>query len=149
MVVQRDYEDLLRLFNRHKVKYCVVGSFAVAFYALPRYTKDIDLLVEASAENASNIVKALNEFGFGSLKLTETDFIKEGNVIQLGFEPVRIDILTSLPGLKFGDIWKGKKSGKYGRQKTFFIGLNELIKNKKSSLRKQDIIDLESLRKKK
>lgn len=149
MNVQPDYEELLKLFNKHKVKYCIVGAFAVAYYSLPRYTKDIDILVEPSAENGRKIMKALKDFGFASLKLSEKDFIQEKEVIQLGYEPVRIDLLTSIEGCSFEEIWRDKKIGKYGKEKVFFIGLSELIKNKKESKRKQDQADLELLLKRK
>ena len=72
--VERDYEELLRLFNKNKVKYCIVGAYAVAFYAMPRYTKDLDIWIEPNSENARRILKSLNEFGFKSLKLKEKDF---------------------------------------------------------------------------
>lgn len=85
-------EDLLGLLNKHNVKYCIIGSYALAFHARPRYTKDIDILVGNSIENAQKILDALNEFGFGSLQLTEEDFTEPGQIIQLGYEPVRVDL---------------------------------------------------------
>ncbi|MFZ2602849.1 MAG: hypothetical protein WAX79_02470, partial [Candidatus Omnitrophota bacterium] len=96
---EKDYEDLLRLFNKHKVRYCIVGAFAVAFYALPRYTKDMDILVNPGIDNGRRIVNALKEFGFKSLKLTEEDFSREGKLVQLGYEPVRVDLITSISGV--------------------------------------------------
>jgi len=145
MRVERDYEELLKLFNRNKVRYCIVGAYALAFYARPRYTKDIDLLVKPDIENGKRIIKALNEFGFKSLRLSTRDFSKSGKVIQLGYEPLRVDILTSLKGCTFNEVWKNKIIGKYGRQKVYFIGMKELLKNKKASKRKQDKVDLEIL----
>lgn len=147
MMVEADYEDLLRSLNKHKVKYCIVGAFALGFYARPRYTKDMDIFVEASKENGAKIIKALKDFGLGTLKLSEDDFTKEKQVIQLGYEPVRIDLLTSIEGCAFNDVWQHKKQGKYGKTKVFFIGLNDLIKNKKALNRKQDQADLELLSK--
>ncbi len=117
MKVEKDYEGLLRLFNKHKVKYCIVGAFAVAFYAKPRYTKDIDILVEPSAGNSKKIINALNEFGFKSLGLKPADFIEKGKIIQLGYEPVRIDLITSIQGCSFEEVWKEKKKGIYGKEK--------------------------------
>ncbi|MEW6410043.1 MAG: hypothetical protein AB1488_08020 [Nitrospirota bacterium] len=143
--VEKDYEELLRLFNKHKVKYCIVGAFAVAFYAKPRYTKDMDILVEPSIENGKKIVESLNEFGFGTLGLSINDFTQEGGIIQLGYEPVRVDIMTSIEGCTFRQVWKNKKRGKYGRENIYFIGLEELIKNKQASKRKQDKVDLDIL----
>lgn len=145
MKTERDYEDILRLFNKHKVKYCIIGAFALAFYARPRYTKDIDILVPADRKNGGKIVKALKEFGFMSLDLQEEDFGEEGKIIQLGYEPVRIDILTSIEGCSFEKVWKNRKIGTYGKEKVYFISLNELIANKRKSKRKQDKADLEIL----
>jgi hypothetical protein len=149
MNVQPDYEELLKLFNKHKVKYAIVGAYSVAFYSLPRYTKDLDILIEATPQNGAKIVRALKDFGFSGLKLMAQDFSKEKEVIQLGYEPVRIDLLTSIEGCTFQEVWDHKKRGTYGRQKVYFIGLNELIKNKKKLNRGQDQIDLEILKKKK
>lgn len=145
MRVEEDFEELLRLLNKNKVKYCIVGAYAVAFYGKPRYTKDMDIFVEPSNENGRRIVKALDEFGFSSLKLTEKDFSQKGNIIQLGYEPNRIDIITSIKGCSFSKVWKNKRIGHYGREKVFFIGLKELLKNKRATRRRQDQIDLEIL----
>jgi len=147
MRIEKDYEDLLRSFNEHKVKYCVVGAFAVAFYAMPRYTKDMDILVEPSFENARKIISALNSFGFGKLDLKEDDFTFSGRVIQLGYEPIRIDILTSISGVSFKEVWKNRKKTGYGKIEVFFIGKDELIRSKKSLGREQDKIDVEVINK--
>ena len=146
METQRDYEDLLKLFNKHKVKYCIIGAYAVAFYARPRYTKDIDVLVDTNIENAKKILKALNEFGFRNTGLSVKDFTKKGRIVQLGYEPVRIDILTSIKGISFKKIWDNRKKGTYGEQKINFVSLKDLIKIKNISKRKQDIADLEILK---
>jgi hypothetical protein len=145
MKVEGDYEELLKLFNKRKVKYCIIGAFAVGFYARPRYTKDMDILVEPSSSNGKRIVKALIDFGFRGLGLSVEDFSMPGKVIQLGYEPVRVDIITSIGGSNFSQIWRNRKRGMYGKERVYFIGLNDLIKNKKRSNRKQDQLDLDIL----
>ena len=145
MRTEKDFEELLKLFNKHKVKYCIIGAFAVGFYAKPRYTKDLDILVEPSIKNGTNIVKALKEFGFGSLSITPSDFAEKGKFIQLGYEPIRIDLITSVPGCLFETIWKHKKSGGYNKERVYFIGIDDLIRNKRASNRSQDKADLEIL----
>lgn len=145
MKVEKDYEELLRFFNKNKVRYCIVGAYAVAFYAKPRYTKDMDILVEPDIENATRILKALDEFGFKSLHLSERDFSQRGKIIQLGYEPIRVDIVTSIQGCTFKHVWRNRTPGAYGRERVFFIGIKELIKNKRASRRKQDKVDLEIL----
>ena len=145
MRVEKDYEELFKLFNKHRVKYCVIGSYAVAFYARPRYTTDIDILIELSVDNSRRVVRALNEFGFESLALSAADFRKKGNIIQLGYEPVRVDILTSLKGCSFSRAWKRKEIARYGQENVWILGLEDLIMLKKASNRPQDKADLASL----
>ena len=145
MKVEKDYEELLKLFNKHKVKYCVIGAFAVALYIKPRYTKDIDVFIESSPENAERITNALMEFGFEDLDLSKDDLCKEGNIIQLGYEPVRVDLVTSLPGCSFEHAWENKVIAEYGREKVYFMGLDDLIHTKKLSDRPQDKVDLDLL----
>lgn len=142
---EKDYEELLRLLNKYKVRYCIVGAFAVAFYAVPRYTKDMDIFVEPSKENAERILNVLRDFGFNTLKLSSSDFSYKGSIIQLGYEPIRVDIITSIDGCTFDEVWRNKKIGRYGKERIYFIGLNELIKNKQASKRKQDEADIEML----
>ena len=145
MKTEKDYEEFLELLNKHDVRYCIIGAFALAFHARPRYTKDMDILVEATTDNAKRLLVALGEFGFGALKLTTEDFSTKGNIIQLGYEPVRIDIITSIKGLEFADIWKNRIQGPYGKQTVSYIDRQNLIKSKKLSNRAQDKADLELL----
>jgi hypothetical protein len=142
---EKDYEEFLALLNKHKVRYCIIGAFALAFHTRPRYTKDLDILVEASTDNAKKILKVLDEFGFGSLNLTVEDLTAGGNIIQLGYEPVRIDIMTSIKGLDFSKVWRSCLSGPYGRQTVNYIDRQNLIKSKRLSDRIQDKADLELL----
>ena len=86
MKTEKDYEEFLGLLNKHDVRYCIIGAFALAFHARPRYTKDIDVLIEATIENARRLLAALDEFGFGSLNLAVEDFSTKGNIIQLGYD---------------------------------------------------------------
>ena len=148
MKTEKDYEEFLTLLNQHDVRYCIIGSYALAFHAKPRYTKDLDILIEASNDNAEKLIKVLEAFGFGSLDLSASDFTDENNIIQLGYEPVRIDILTSLKGLVFSDIWASRVQGSYGNQTVNYIDRRHLIKSKQLSNRTQDKADLELLLKK-
>ena len=145
MKTEKDYEEFLELLNKHNVRYCVIGAFAVAFHARPRYTKDIDILIESTIDNAKRLLIALDEFGFGSLNLAVNDFSTQGNIIQLGYEPVRIDIITSIKGLEFSDIWQSRIQGPYGKQTINFIDRQSLIRSKRISNRAQDKADLQLL----
>ncbi|MCK5801510.1 MAG: hypothetical protein KAI66_01700 [Lentisphaeria bacterium] len=145
MRVEKDYEELLELFNRHDVRYCIVGAFAVALHGRPRYTKDIDILVDTTPTNAGRVLAALDSFGFGALELTVEDFSHPGQIIQLGFEPLRIDILTAIAGLPFDEIWQDRVVARYGETNAVFIGLDDLMKAKRLANRSQDRADLEVL----
>jgi predicted nucleotidyltransferase len=145
MRVEKDFEDLFALFNKHNVRYCVVGAYALALYAKPRYTKDVDILVDATRENAGRILAALDDFGFGSLSLTKRDFCEPGMIIQLGYESLRIDLITSIEGLPFEQIWQRRAVALYGKQKVSFIGLEDFITAKRIANRKQDQADIELL----
>ena len=147
-MAEPDFEELLRSFNKHRVRYCVVGGYAVAFHAIPRYTKDMDILIEPSLENGRRVIQALTTFGFGGLHLQPEDFAMPGRVIQLGYEPLRVDLVTSIEHCTFEQVSKHRVRGKYGNQPTAFIGREELIRNKTSVGRPQDEADVKMLRSK-
>ena len=117
----------------------------MAYYGAPRYTGDIDILIKSDSINASLILKALNEFGFGSVGLQLDDFTNTDNIVQLGYPPVRIDIMTSISGVSWEDAYNGREEGKYGDVPVYFIGLDQYIQNKRASGRKKDLADLEAL----
>ena len=129
----KDFEELFGFFEAHSVKAVVVGAHAVAFHAKPRYTKDLDILIEPSVENATRVLAALEEFGFGGLGVTIEDFATPGRVLQLGQPPNRIDLITSIDGVTFDEVWQGRASGTYGMAIVDFIGRDELIRNKRAS----------------
>lgn len=147
MKIEKDFKEFIELLNRHNVRYLIIGGFAFSFYAEPRYTKDIDFLIDITPENAGALINALNDFGFGSVGLKKDDFLSHGQIIQLGNAPVRIDIITSAAAVTFSSAWKNRTIGKYGDVPANFISKSDLIKNKKASGRKQDIADIEKLKK--
>src|SRR5271169_1348956 len=103
-----DFSDLLNLFKRCRVRYLIVGGHAVMKYTEPRFTKDLDIWIEASPKNARAVFKALREFGAPLAALSEDDFAKEGFFYQMGRPPTRIDILMSIAGVKFADAWPNR-----------------------------------------
>ena len=145
MEVQQDFKELLKLFNAHKVKYMIVGGYALAFHGAPRYTGDIDIFVKPDSRNAKKILKALDEFGFSSFGLKEEDFKNPNRVVQLGYPPVRIDIITSISGISWDEAYKECIKGDYGNIFVYYIGKDHYILNKQASGRKKDIADLEAL----
>ena len=143
--MSRDFEELFACLRRRKVRAVVVGAHALAYYARPRYTKDIDVFIEPSADNAERLLQALDDFGFGGLGLEVKDFATPGQIVQLGFEPNRIDLITAIDGVTFEEAWEGREEGTFGEQPVFYLGLSELRRNKRASGRTQDLADLEVL----
>jgi len=145
MEVQQDFRDLLALFNKHKVDYIIVGAYALGFHGAPRYTGDLDVFVRPDSDNARCIMEALHKFGFGSAGLTAADFEQEGKIVQLGFPPVRVDIITSITGVSWEEARAGRVEGRFGDLRVYYIGRDEFISNKRALGRKKDMADLEAI----
>lgn len=145
MVLSPDFREFVTLLNAHDVRYLLIGGYAVAFHGHPRYTKDLDIWIETSAENATAILAALAEFGFGNVGLTVDDFANAGQTIQLGYPPNRIDILTEADGVNFAACYAAKMEIEIDGLQIKIIGLNQLRQNKQASGRYQDLADLENL----
>jgi predicted nucleotidyltransferase len=144
-VLNQDFKEFIQSLNDNKVKYLVVGGYAVALHGYPRYTKDMDIWVDMSAENAEKIVKALDTFGFGSLGIEASEFTIENQMLQLGNPPGRIDILTTLPGVEFSKCYSSRTIIEVDGVSVNFIDLENLKKNKKATGRHQDLADIENL----
>ncbi|MEN8127044.1 MAG: hypothetical protein ABFR90_04470 [Planctomycetota bacterium] len=145
ITIPSDFKELLALLNSHNVDYIIVGAYALALHGHPRFTGDLDIYVKPDSQNASQILAALKEFGFGSLELEEKDFTELHRVIQLGVPPVRIDLLTSLTGLTWDDAVVGQLKGELGGVPVFFLGKPEYVRNKKALGRHKDIADAETI----
>lgn len=146
MHIQKDFEELLKLLEKHKIEYLVVGGYAVAFHGHPRFTKDIDIYYKNEIDNVQKIQAALVEFGFKKRDFTDDLFLKTGNIIKFGIEPVRVDFINEIAGIEFKSAWKNRIRGKYGKVEISFIGKKELIKNKSSTKRPQDKADAQELK---
>jgi hypothetical protein len=145
MSVNSDFKDLLSLFNAYRVKYLIIGGYAVIKYTEPRYTKDLDLWIRADAKNASAVFQALKEFGAPLTGLTPADFAEEGYFYQMGIPPVRVDIFMSLSGLTFDEAWPRRVKAEFDGVPVLFINRQDLIASKLAAGRPQDLIDAASL----
>jgi hypothetical protein len=145
MVRTQDFKEFIESLNSNDVSYLVVGGYAVAYHGYPRYTKDLDIWIERSSTNAQKMVAALDQFGFTSLGLQPADFLEPGQIIQLGYPPNRIDILTSLPGISFEESYPSRVVVLMQGIEVNFIDLDNLKRNKKASGRPQDLADLDNL----
>jgi len=146
MVLDKDFREFVALLNENNVRYLVVGGIAVAFHGYPRYTKDLDVWVDVSDENAANIVRSLSAFGFGALGLSEQDFLLKDEVTQLGYPPYRIDILTGCEGVDFAECYSAKQVIDVDGLEINFIDLDNLVKNKNAVGRPQDLADVSNLK---
>lgn len=147
MAIPKDLREFIECLNSNKVEFLVVGALAVAFHGFPRYSGDIDFLVRPSPENADRILAALKQFGFGGLGISASDLSEPGKVVQLGFPPNRIDLMTSLTAVSFDEAWAGRLAGEVGGLAVQFIGRDALLRNKEGTGRPKDRIDAQELRK--
>lgn len=142
----QDFKEFVELLIKNKAEYLIVGGFAVAIHGHPRYTGDLDIWINRTQQNAERVVAVVNEFGFTSFQLRTEDFIKPGNVIQLGYPPFRIDLLTEIDGVKFDECFVNRKQVTIDGMTVNFISYNDLVKNKKASGRPRDMDDIDNLK---
>ncbi|MDH2903283.1 MAG: hypothetical protein PXZ08_04940 [Actinomycetota bacterium] len=145
MQLDRDFKEFVSLLNARNVRYLVVGGYAVAAHGLPRYTGDFDAWIWLNEENAQKVLGALDEFGFGGLDITEADFTREDSVVQLGYPPHQIDLLTSISAVNFEDAWPRRLDVEIEGEVVGFIGRDDLIANKRAVGRPQDLADVARL----
>jgi hypothetical protein len=137
--------EFIELLNSREVEYLVVGGHAVAFHGHPRFTGDIDFFINANPENAQRVLDVLASFGFGDLGIAITDLTAPDRVVQLGRPPNRIDILTTISGVAFGEAWSARAAGNLGGSAVNFLGWHDLIRNKTASGRDKDLLDVKTL----
>ena len=140
-----DYKDLLAAFNAHGVEYLVVGAHALAAHGQVRATKDLDVWVRPNAENARRVIRAIDAFGAARQGLSEQDLTQPETVFQIGVEPLRIDIITSIDGVDFSAAWPDRVMSKFAQEPAPVLSRRHLIQNKRASGRHQDLADVERL----
>lgn len=145
MEIDNDFKEFIQLLNEFDVKYLVIGGYAVNYYGYPRYTKDIDFWIWLTEENIKKLLEVLEEFGFANINLSINDFMSPDSIIQLGYEPYRIDLLVDLDGLDFEKCYSQKNNIELDDINVNFLSLQDLINNKRKSGRLQDLADAEKL----
>lgn len=143
MKLSKDLREFVALLNSRKIKYLLVGGYAVAYHGLPRFTEDIDFLIETSPENAALLAAAVKDFGFTDFK--PEDFHKPEMVIQLGRAPNRIDLLTSVTAVSFEEAWRTKLATHLDGLPVWVISKELLVRNKLATGRPQDLADVERI----
>ena len=143
--LSKDLREFIHLLEAESVEYLIVGAWAVAFHARPRYTGDLDIFLRRDPANADRMMRVIEAFGFGSTGIARDDFLKENYVIQLGIEPNRIDLLTGISGVEFEVAWSCRLAGALGGVTAHFIDRDLLIQNKKAADRDKDRGDIRLL----
>ena len=147
MLTSPDFRELLSLLEKHKVRYLVVGGYAVMKYTEPRFTKDLDLWISTDEENSKAVYAALKEFGAPLKDLAPYDFAREGYFYQMGNPPFRLDVMMSMPGVTFETAWVNQEKVQLEGLVIPFISKADLIKAKEAGGRPQDLMDVKELRK--
>jgi len=140
-----DFKDFLKLLKEHKVRYLLIGGYAVGYHGYPRATADMDIWVEMQPENAEKVVSALREFGFDIPELSAELFLKEKQIVRMGVPPVKLEITTSISGVEFEECYKERVTDRLDGVEVNLISLKHLKINKKASGRYKDLNDLENL----
>ena len=145
MKLHRDLNEFLKLLNAADVRYLIVGGYALAAHGHLRYTKDLDVWLDATRANAERVIQVLKDFGFGSLDISESDLQEVGQVVQIGYDPARIDLLTSVSGLEFDSAFERRTETELDDVPIGIPCREDLKKNKLATGRLRDLADLEDL----
>jgi hypothetical protein len=139
-----DFRDLLLELLAAGVEFAVVGAHALALHGVPRATGDLDILVRPSASNAARLVQALHAFGapLAVHGVSEADFAHPGGAYQMGLPPRRIDVRTSIDGVTYDDVDRGRRMASIDGLQVPVIGLRELRRNKRAAARPKELLDL-------
>lgn len=141
----RDFRDILQCLNDAGAKYLIVGAYAVIYHTEPRYTKDLDIWVEPTTENAQKVWNALLKFSAPLQDLTMADLSNPDVVFQMGVEPNRIDLIMDVEGLQFGEAWENRSVRQYEDQTVFVLSHDDITRAKKTTGRDQDLLDVKNL----
>lgn len=144
-MLNKHFQDFIGLLEKHKVEYVIVGGYAVGVHGFPRYTGELDVFVAISGENARSLVNVFAEFGFESLGLMLADFLEPDTVVEVGREPMKIQVLTGIDGVSFDRCRSDRILVDLSGKKVPFIGFDSLVANKAATPRNKDRIDLEEL----
>ncbi len=140
-----DFSDLLKILNEFNVRYLLVGGYAVMYFTEPRFTKDFDIWVEPTKENARKVWDALAKYGAPLEQVRLADFYNKELIYQIGIAPNRIDVMMDVPGLEFQSAWSNRVIGRYADTTLNILNIDELIIAKQTSGREQDLLDLKNL----
>lgn len=146
--IPHDFREFLKLLHRHRVRYLVVGGYSVVYHGYPRYTGDIDIFVAVSTPNAQALTRVFRDFGFGEGSIDPAVFQQRGQVVRLGREPMRLEILNEIDGVVFEECYARRTRARWDGLSINFIGYADLLENKRQAARPKDLADVAVLEKK-
>lgn len=144
-MLHQDFKDLLAAFARASARYLLVGGYAVAFHSRPRFTKDIDIWVDADPANVERVARALEDFGAPPAVVSAARTARADEIVYFGHPPVRVDLLRELPGLRFDDAWPRHVDDVWDGVPVSVIGFDDLLAAKRAAGRAQDLVDVQTL----
>ena len=143
--IHSNLKKFIELLRSKKVEFVLVGGHAVAIHGYPRFTGDTDFLYRPTMSNARKLRHVLDEFGYSALDLTVEELIESGRITQLGVPPQRIDLLTSISGVGFDEVWESREQHDFGPMRIPVISKEHLLRNKRAAGRTKDLLDVEML----
>ena len=145
MNLASDFEEMLSALFAESVEFLLVGGYAVILHTEPRYTKDLDIWVRPTPANAKRVMKALKRFGAPTFRVRVGELAKPGLILQLGVEPIRIDLITEIEGVDFVKAWTRRALLPIGGMQVPVLSVEDLIRNKRSVARPMDLVDVSHL----
>jgi predicted nucleotidyltransferase len=144
-MLHKDFRDFLALLAKHKVRFVVVGGYAVALHGYPRYTGDLDVFIAFDRQTAEAIVDAFCEFGFSRADIDASTFLVPKSIVEVGHEPLKLQVMNAISGVAFDEVYERRKTVRIDDLEVPFIGYEDLIRNKSATGRGKDKVDVEEL----
>jgi hypothetical protein len=141
-----DFDEFCALLTAHRVDFVVVGAHALAFHGAPRFTGDLDILVQPTQANGQRLLDAIAAFGFPTTPLTPADIATGTKVVEMGVAPVQIHVMSHIDGVTWDEVWETREEGPLGTRQVAFIGREAFLRNKRAAGRPKDLADVDALR---
>ncbi|MEI6169257.1 MAG: nucleotidyltransferase [bacterium] len=144
-MLHKDFHDFLVLLTEHKVRYLVVGGYAVAVHGYPRYTGDLDVFIALDSQTAEAVAGAFYEFGFSKSDIDARTFLVPKSIVEVGHEPLKLHVMNAISGVTFDDAYTRRQTVRLDDLDVPFIGYEDLVRNKSATGRGKDKVDVEEL----
>lgn len=145
MTLAPDFDEFCELLIAHRVEFVIVGAHALAFHGAPRFTGDLDILVEPTEENGTRLLAAIAAFGFPTTALAAADIVIGTKVIEMGVPPVQIHVMSKIDGVTWDEVWQSRAQGELGSRSVAFIGREAFLRNKRAAGRPKDLADIDAM----